>query len=413
MNIVYVSQVYPPDPGPSLRAHEQAKFMQNLGHDVTVLTTMSYYPSGRINSKYKNKLSVRERVDGVNILRIWSLPAPNRGLLRRVLSQISFAAGSFLTALRIKNPDLVIASTHIFAVEAAALLLASIKRCKSLVEFRDLLPESLSLTGVSQNGVKAVFLRRYFNFCLRRADLVAVPCATMIPRLLERGVSEGKIILLPHGSDKNRFARARPDTVRKRYGLNDRFVVVYAGSFSPQYDVKNLLRAAGLLAKTNREIVFMVIGGGHKDKSPARLKKDFPCGNVVLTGHLPPNDVVDCLAAADVCVNTVVSANTPDFCRGYPTTKICDYLMAGKPVIAVENVPVMGEYLERIEAGVGVRGGDPQALAGVVLDFFSDRDKLARYSDNAYRHAREHMDREKIVGEFDKVLREKTQPARR
>ncbi|MDH3198035.1 MAG: glycosyltransferase family 4 protein [Candidatus Krumholzibacteria bacterium] len=405
MKIVYVSQVFPPDPGPSLRAEEQARYLQRLGHDVTVVTTMSYYPSGRTAAAYRRKLHVVEHHDGVNVIRVWSLPAPNRGIARRVLSQMSFAVASFLVAARIEKPDLVIASTHILAIELAVIALARLKRCASLIELRDLLPESLALTGVRPASVRARLLRRYFDFCLQRADLVAVPSETMVPHLVRRGVDEDRIVLMPHGSDSERFARADPAGVIRRHGLEGRFVVVYAGSFSPYYDIPNIIRAATLVCEARHDVAFILIGDGHGRYSRECLQKEASNGNVILTGHVPPRSVVDYLSAADLCITSLTGASTPGFYRDYPTTKVCDYLMAGKPVLAVENAPVMGDYLGHIEAGEAVAGEDPRALARAVLSLCSDPERLCRYSENAYRHARAHMDRMVIVRAFDDALR--------
>jgi hypothetical protein len=412
MNIIYVSQVFPPDAGASVRALEQAKCLQRLGHDVTVVTTMSYYPLGIPHPDYQGRFCLRENVDGLDVVRIWSLPAPNRGIVRRVLSQLSFALNSFCVAVYLNRPELVIASTHIFAVELAVILLAKLRRCRSLIEFRDLIPENLELVGVSQRGIQATFLRHYFNLCFRLADFVAVPSDTMIPHLLRRGVRHEQILLLPHATQRSKFECAEPAKVAEKYGLTNKFVVVYAGSFSVYYDVPNIMRAANLLTAAHQDIRVLIVGDGQDTPRLKEIERHWPNPNVILTGKVTPDEVPAFLKAADLNVTSLVAPIVPEFYRGYPTTKIAEYLMAGKAILAVENTPIMGELLNRIGAGESIRGNDPEALAEAIVQLRANRAKLEEYGRKGRAYALENMDRMPVVTKFCKDLLAKMEPAR-
>jgi len=405
MNITYISQVFPPDPGASLRALEQARALARLGHHVTVITTMAYYPMGKVHPDYRGRFFVRERIDDVDIVRVWSVPADNTGLVRRVLSQVSFAVASFFAGLRGPRPDLVVASTHIFAIELTTIALARLRRARSLIEFRDLIPECLELLGVSPRSLQARALRRYFDFCFARADFVAVPGETMMPHLRRRGVEEARLLLLPHAADAHRFADLAPDAALvARYRLQDKFVVAYAGSFSPCYDVPTMVRAARRIAGVRDDVVFLLVGNGQDMPVLRDILERAPNPNVILTGHVPPDDVPRYLSVADACIASRVGVVTPDFYNGYITTKICEYMMAGKPILALEKVPVLAAFLQEIDAGEAVAGGDTEALAEAVLRLREDRERCLRYGRHARRHALEHMERMRVVAEFDREL---------
>jgi glycosyltransferase involved in cell wall biosynthesis len=407
MKILYVSQVFPPDFGATIRVLEQAVCLQSLNHKVTVITTMGYYPLGKVHPHYRGKLYVRETMAGIDVIRVWSLPSSNRGILKRVLSQLSFAVSVFLAALMLEKPDLMIASTHIFATEMAVILLSRIKRCKSMIELRDLFPENLAFKGIRSNSLQARFLRCYFDICFKYTDFVAVLGESMIPCLLKRGIKMSQIILLPHAADRGKFENAHPARVVGEHQLQGKFLVVYAGSFSTYYDVPNILNAAAILAQTHPDIHFFLIGDGQEFQQLRNLQHQTGIVNTTLTGKVAPEDIPDYLLASELCLASLVGAKTPDFYRNLPSTKLCEYLMAGKAVLAVENVTILGDLLRHIGAGDSVVGNDPAALAQAVARLYHDRVRLNTYAQNARRYAEEHLDRKHVVARFEETLVEK------
>ncbi|MGO9166145.1 MAG: hypothetical protein ACLP56_04675, partial [Candidatus Sulfotelmatobacter sp.] len=89
MKILYISQYFPPEMGaPAARAVELSRHWARLGHNVTVLTGFPNHPTGVVPLDYRGKfrrLVVREQTDGVNVVRTWLLPFPNRKAYERML----------------------------------------------------------------------------------------------------------------------------------------------------------------------------------------------------------------------------------------------------------------------------------------------------------------------------------------
>lgn len=86
MKILYITQTFPPEPGATQRPLRQAVCLQKLGCKLTILTTMPYYPLGRIFKPYRWKLLVKEKIEGIDVIRVWTIPAPNRGKFLRIIS---------------------------------------------------------------------------------------------------------------------------------------------------------------------------------------------------------------------------------------------------------------------------------------------------------------------------------------
>ena len=127
MKILYLTQSFPPEPGATARPLKQAASLRRLGHEVTVITSMPFYPFGRTYRGYRGRIVQRETVDGVSILRLWSFPAPNRGVIRRFISYFSFATFSVIAGVLSPRPELVIASVPNPGTDLAGVVIARLR----------------------------------------------------------------------------------------------------------------------------------------------------------------------------------------------------------------------------------------------------------------------------------------------
>jgi hypothetical protein len=47
------------------------------GHEVTVITGVPNFPSGKVHAGYRNKLWQHETLDGVRVIRVWTYITAN------------------------------------------------------------------------------------------------------------------------------------------------------------------------------------------------------------------------------------------------------------------------------------------------------------------------------------------------
>ncbi len=90
-HILFITPYYPPEKAaPAVRISETAIRLVQRGYQVTVLTTVPNYPTGIVPAEYRGRIIQQENHDGVNVVRVWSYVSPNKGFLRRIISQLSF-----------------------------------------------------------------------------------------------------------------------------------------------------------------------------------------------------------------------------------------------------------------------------------------------------------------------------------
>ena len=97
MKILFLSDNYYPEVNaPAVRTHEHCVNWVKKGFNVTVITCFPNFPKGKVYRGYKNKLYQREIIDGVNVIRVWSYIAENKGFFKRILDYFSFCVSSFI-----------------------------------------------------------------------------------------------------------------------------------------------------------------------------------------------------------------------------------------------------------------------------------------------------------------------------
>ena len=144
---------------PAARASELSRHWANTGHDVTVLTGFPNHPTGVVPPEYRKpfrRLVVRARIDGVNVIRTWLLPFPNRKAHERMLNYSSFCVSAASTGFFLSQPDVVIASSPQLLVALAGYWIARCKRVPFVFEVRDLWPESLAAV-VPRKTAEAIY----------------------------------------------------------------------------------------------------------------------------------------------------------------------------------------------------------------------------------------------------------------
>jgi len=77
------------------------------------------------------------------------------------------------------------------------------------------------------------------------------------------GINYNKITVIPNGVDTAIFKHQKADDIRRKYQLDNRFVVLFVGRDDPQKGVKYLVNAVKNLASQIPEIMLVMVG--HQD----------------------------------------------------------------------------------------------------------------------------------------------------
>ncbi|MDP9312693.1 MAG: glycosyltransferase [Chloroflexota bacterium] len=106
---------------------------------------------------------------------------------------------------------------------------------------------------------------------IRAVDRVIAQCPSERNELVDDyGADPGKVALIPSAVNIQRFRPLPRDEARRRIGLeSDELVIAYVGRMMPRKDVRNLVRAAALLARqTELRFTVLLVGGETAEPDP-------------------------------------------------------------------------------------------------------------------------------------------------
>jgi glycosyltransferase involved in cell wall biosynthesis len=382
------------------RHYELALRLARRGDRMTIVTSQILYGDARPVRPDRGGLYYREEHEGLVVLRAYAPRSHHRSYFQRAVAFGVFAATSLWAGLRAGPTDLVMGTTPPAFQAVSAWLIARLRRKPFLLEVRDLWTEFAIDMGILRNPVAKALARRLERFLYRRADHFLVNSPAYREYLVKQGIPRERISFVANGVDVAMFdPTAVGATVRERFGVQDKFLVVYAGSQGPANDLRTLLRCADRL-RDDPSIQVLLFGDGKERPSLQREAQDLGLSNVTFAEWVPKAQVPEILAAADVCVASLM--NIPMFTTTYPN-KVFDYMAAGRPtILAIDGV--IREVVEASGGGIFVPPGDPVAMAEAVRRLRRDPALRAEMGRAARAFVAANFDRDAQAEEFREVL---------
>jgi PEP-CTERM/exosortase A-associated glycosyltransferase len=129
---------------------------------------------------------------------------------------------------------------------------------------------------------------------LRRADAVTTICDGLRQAIIGRGVTPGKISVIPNAVNPEHFrVGAEPDAALAReLGLEGRTVLGFIGSFYAYEGLDLLVKALPGLLQGDPDIRLLLVGGGPQEEQLAELARALGVQeSVVFTGRVPHGEV--------------------------------------------------------------------------------------------------------------------------
>jgi len=395
LNVLVIAQYYPPDMGgASTRVSNVVKGLLSKGCNITVVAAFPHYPQGNVPSFFRRKALIRERVGGVNVIRVWIPALPHNTIINRVLLHLCFVVSSLFALPFVGKVDAIWAANPNLFCFYSALAYGFVRRKPIIRNVDDLWPEVFYEMGI----VRSKLMRLLLDF-LAKVSYVVPAAVTPISagfkrRIVEKyHLSEKKVHVIEVGVDS-----VRPLVSSSKDG--NQFFVMYSGILGLGYDFDVVLKAAQPLME-NENIVFVVRGVGEYAPKLRRQIKELNLKNVMFDSiFLSNRDLSTLLNSADVFMLPMSSAALVD--EGLPA-KIFEYQAYGKPIVCVSD----GEparYIEATESGLVVKPKDAHGFANTIIKLYKDRAFAEKLGSNGWRFVSENLTAERIGERMHAVL---------
>jgi glycogen(starch) synthase len=371
MKVAFITFEYPPfvQGGAGVYAHNLAKELGKLGHEVHVITPKA---SG----------GERESVEeGVFIHRVGFLNKPFLAVLsfwfslRKDFSSLEQRAGGF---------DIV----HGNGISAFSLGQKAVSSPR-VITAHHLTKTTLRTLGASlPNRVKnlrgeAGISSLIEPLCIKRADrIIAVSQFTKQDIINVYGIPESRIEVIYHGARPENYMLPEEAKLRFRstLGIESQPMILFVGRLVPRKGVDILLRA---LPRVIKEInVKLVLAGSGNQRDYQQLVQTLGISDkVIFLGHVPDDTLSLLYSSCDLFV-------LPSRLEGLGIV-VLEAMAAGKPIIAT-NAGGIPELIESGQNGILIDTGEDEELASAIIKVLSDKSLAKAIGENNREKVREH-----------------------
>ena len=405
MNILILDAYYYPEN--IAFSHLERDIIDGLiarGHSVSVVCPT---PSrGLSDDEIRRYKSVKnEKHEGVDIQR-FSAPREGRNPLMRAVRYFWCNFRQFGIAKRRKDADVIFAVSTPPTQGRMAGRAAKKLGVPFVYSIQDLFPDSLVTSGLTREDS---FLYRFGAWMekktYRNASGIIALSEAMREKVVSRGADADKVIAVSNWIDTDAVAPvAKADNpLFEEYNIDrNSFNVVYAGNFGASQGADIILRAADML-KENRDISFVIFGGGSEFDSAKALAEELKLDNVKLFDLLPVGRTSQVYSLGDValitCKKGVGKSAVP--------SKLWSIMACDTPIIAsFDTDSELARIIDESGAGICIEPEDAEALAKAIDDAF--RDAAGFGGNNARSYAVEHASKEASVQKYTECIESAT-----
>ena len=400
--LLVISQYFYPE---QFRINDLCKEWVKRGYDVTVVTGIPNYPTGKFFKGYSWLKKRKEEYEGIHIIRLPLIPRGHSSLML-ALNYVSFViSGWFWSHFTRVKADKV----FIFEVSpmTQALLGVWYKRRKKVPCFiyvQDLWPENVEIvTGIHNKRIIHA-IDKMVDYIYRNCELILATSPSFVKRIEERESAwrnkKSKVKYWPQYAEE--FYRPASRKPLPDMPQDDSFKIVFTGNIGYAQGLDILPKTAAILKEKDINCSFIIIGDGRYRET---LEKEIHAVGVqdmfYMLGRKKPEEIPDYLAWCDVAF--ISFADNPLFEMTIPA-KLQSYMACGMPILASAS----GEterIIREADCGVVCRIGDAGALADRIFAMSKmDDEKLEEMRQKSFGYYCREFDRVNLLDKIGKYL---------
>ena len=368
--------------GYSIRSAYLINLQRSASDLQTFVVTSAQHPNGD---------APHEHIEGTDYRRTPKRPNAQKPFLRE-MGLMADLGRTIEAAVAEVQPDIIHAHSPVL-VGLPALRVARRHKIPLVYEIRDLWENACIDRGkFPEESLSYRVARGVESYVLRRADKVVTICEGLRKELSGRVADPSHLHVIANGVDVDAFQPAEPDeSMRLRWGLSGKQVVLYAGTFQPYEGLDLLVRAMRNVVSQFAQAQLVIVGGspGLAGSSGAQspeerllhavVREESLSNHVTFTGRIPHEDVRQMYALADVLAYPRIWTRTTALTT---PLKPLEAMAMAKPVI-ISDVPALRELVRDRHSGLVFKAGDHDDLGAKICELLGDKRSRERLGANA------------------------------
>lgn len=387
-SVLFVNQFYAPDLA-STGQHltDLAEHLARRGHQVQVLCSTGSYVGGSVQAP------ARETQNGVHVTRLRAWSPGKRSLPLRLLDAVLLHA-RMLTGLLCRRADVVVTLTTPPMLGVAGAARRLLRGGRFIYFAMDLHPDvEFALGVVRRDGFIGRLLECIHRWSLRRANACVVLGDTMRRRLIDKGIAESAIHIIPVWNRRDEIVPLAigESALRRQLGWTGRFVVLYSGNAGLAHTFDEVIAAARQLERDAPDVLFAFVGDGARRAEIHAAAERFALRNIEFHGYVPRAALTDSLGAADVHLITL----RPEMAGLAAPSKVYAAMASARPLLFVGPADCEpAAAIHRSGAGFVIAPGDAAALTARILSLRADTAQREELGQRGRRHFLAHHERD-------------------
>ena len=368
--------------------------------------------SKEVRKEYKKK-KYEEKYDGKIIVHRFSLFKEGRNPILRAVRYLLSNLIQYRKGVRAKGIDLILGSS---TPPTQGMLCALVKKKLSkkykknvpfVYNLQDIFPDSLVNAKMTKKGSLIWKIgRKIENFTYRHADKIIVISEDFKRNIMEKGVPEEKIVIIPNWvNTENVYSVERKDNILfDRYGLSrDKFYICYSGNLGHSQNLRLLLDAAKSLKDELPDLHFVLIGEGAAKEELVNTIATEGIDNVTVLPFQPYEEISHVFSLGDV--GLIISK--PGIGESSVPSKTFSIMAAERPVLAsFDQNSALCHLIEKVDCGICAEAGSLDAFTAAIHTLYTERESNATLGARGRAYLHEELDKDKCVGMYVEVLKE-------
>ena len=354
--IKIITSFFPPEKGAaSHRILTTAKELSSFGFDVSVISTLANYPTGKLFDGYKKMLYKKEKIEGIDCIRCWVFPSNSNNPIIRILSMLSYCFSLIFTipSLFLNKPDIIFVQTPPLLPGITGVLISKLLRIKVVLNVSDIWPLTAVELGVMRH--KSFSFRLFSgieNIMYRLSDAMIGQSNETCSYLKQKS---DKPILLYRNLTKPNFNQIVNEQV-----LNSKKKIVYAGLLGFAQGVFNICKNIDF---KSLDIEFHVFGDGIERKLIENfIQQNLEC-NIILHQTITKDEMQKKLLSYDATIIPLTK-----YIYGAFPSKITMAMAAGLPIFFSGDGEGF-EIVDEFNLGYVSGAGNLNALEKNIIEF--------------------------------------------
>jgi glycosyltransferase involved in cell wall biosynthesis len=380
---------------------EMAAGLKERGHRISVVTT---YPHNDLTAKSEktafDEYSIENSID---VIRIKTLPQFKVNYLLRGASQLISPYVYFKKIRRyLQKIDIVIVYSPPLTLTIVGKMVKKKYNAKFILNLQDIFPQNAIDLGIMNNRTLIKLFEKIEKRAYLNADQIIVHSEGNKKLItVKRNIKNNKVAVIPNWIDLSSYANAKKTgRFRETYGLDNKFVFLFAGIIGPSQGLDLIITLASNLREIP-EICFLLVGDGSEKEKLIKETNKKQLTNMHFKPVVSKKDYPELVKDVDVGLVCLSSKNKTPVVPG----KILGYMAASIPIIAFLNKESDGHKLIRdAKCGYTAVSDNEDVILKTILRIYQERESLSQYGKNGLTYAMAHFEKNICMDNLEKYF---------